>query len=202
MWFLVYKVMATVLIVALTLADVVHNLDGLGWKWSIFLTKQGMLLISDHTPQCSPHLSDRQVEKVLVQTLHCFLTRNSRNRCSNDSQRTRLTLIMKISWALQMISSSIAITVTVLYWSLVYKYVIKHSFLNDDVDWVYNVFFHAFNTLFMVTDLFISARPVSLYHAYLPVIYGLLYSLFSLLYWQAGGGQDIIINSGNQISCL
>ena len=48
MWFLVYKVMATVLIVALTLADVVHNLDGLGWKWSIFLTKQGMLLIILH----------------------------------------------------------------------------------------------------------------------------------------------------------
>ena len=101
--------------------------------------------------------------------------------------RTRLTLMMKISWALQIISSCIAIFVTVLYWSLVHSYVIKYGVITDDADWVFTFFFHAFNTLFIVTDLFISASPVSLHHAYLPIIYGLLYSLFSLLYWVAGG---------------
>ena len=47
-WLVVYKVMATVLMVSLTLAHVFHNLERLGWKWLIFLTNQGMLLIILH----------------------------------------------------------------------------------------------------------------------------------------------------------
>ena len=96
-------------------------------------------------------------------------------------------MVMKISWALQTISSCIAMFVTVMYWSVLLQYVIKYEVITDEANWVFAYFFHAFNTVFMVTDLMISARPVSLYHAYLPIIYGLLYSLFSLLYWLAGG---------------
>ena len=95
---------------------------------------------------------------------------------------------MKVSWALETISSCIAIFVTVLYWSVVHKYAIKYDIILDEADWVFTFFFHAFNTFFILTDLLISARPVRPHHAFLPIIYGLLYSLFSLVYWGVGGG--------------
>ena len=45
LWFLVYKVMTTILMVSLTLGHIIHNLERLGWKWLIFLTNQCMVLI-------------------------------------------------------------------------------------------------------------------------------------------------------------
>ena len=94
---------------------------------------------------------------------------------------------MKISWAIETISSSLAVLVTVLYWCLVHEFAIEYSLLVYESDWVFTFFFHASNTVFSVVDLMLSARPVSLYHGYLPVIFGLCYSLFSLLYWLSGG---------------
>ena len=77
--------------------------------------------------------------------------------------------------------------VTIVYWSLLLPHVIKYNVITDGANWVFTYFYHAFNTVYMVMDLVISARPVSLYHAYLPIFTGLLYSLFSLLYRLAGG---------------
>ena len=62
-------------------------------------------------------------------------------------------MVMKISWALQIISSCIAIFVTVLYWSVVHSFVIKYGVITDEADWVFTFFFHAFNTFIMMTDL-------------------------------------------------
>ena len=84
---------------------------------------------------------------------------------------------MKVSWAVETISINIALFVTLLYWSAVHGYVLQYKLLEDEADWMFNIFNHSFNTLLSILDLIISARPVSLYHAYLPVMYGLLYSL-------------------------
>ena len=94
---------------------------------------------------------------------------------------------MKIYWAVEIISSSLAIFVTVLYWSVVHPYVVEHRLLLNEADWVYNVFLHASNTVFSLTDLLLCARPVSIFHAYLPVIFGVCYSIFTLIYGLAGG---------------
>ena len=91
---------------------------------------------------------------------------------------------------METVSINIALFVTLLYWSVVHAYVIQYRLLLDDLDWIFNVFNHSFNTLLSILDLMISARPVSMYHAYLPMMYGLLYSLFSLVYWLLGGGES------------
>ena len=98
-----------------------------------------------------------------------------------------MKLLVKIYWVVEIISSSVAIFVTVLYWSVVHPYVMEYRLLLNEADWVYNVFLHASNTVFSLVDLLLSARPVSVYHAYLPATFGLFYSLFSLIYWQLGG---------------
>ena len=109
---------------------------------------------------------------------------------------------MKVSWAVETISINIALFVTLLYWSAVHGYVLQYKLLEDEADWMFNIFNHSFNTLLSILDLVISARPVSLYHAYLPVMYGLLYSLFSLLYWLLGGKQNKHLTLTRSLSCL
>ena len=47
-WFLTYKVLVTVLMLTITSAHIAINLHRLGWKWIIFLTNQGLLLIILH----------------------------------------------------------------------------------------------------------------------------------------------------------
>ena len=77
--------------------------------------------------------------------------------------------------------------VTVVYWAAVHPYVIHYKLLRDDTDRVLNIFNHSGNTIFSLVDLIISARPVRVQHAYLPMLYGVAYSLFSYIYWQLGG---------------
>ena len=52
---------------------------------------------------------------------------------------------------------------------------------------ILNVFLHAINTLSVLVDLMITARPIRIHHFYLAVIFGIYYTIFSLVYWAAGG---------------
>ena len=92
-----------------------------------------------------------------------------------------------MSWAVETVASNLSMFVTVVYWSAVHSYVIHYKLLRDDTDRFLNAFNHSCNTILSLLDLVISARPVSLFHVYLPMIYGVLYSLFSFIYWQLGG---------------
>ena len=47
-WFIIYKVLVTILMLSITSAHIAINLDRLGWKWIIFLTNQGLILIILH----------------------------------------------------------------------------------------------------------------------------------------------------------
>ncbi|XP_046569891.1 protein rolling stone-like [Haliotis rubra] len=44
---------------------------------------------------------------------------------------------------------------------------------------------HALNTVIVLIDQMVSAIPVRLFHFTFPIIYGLVYYLFSILYWMA-----------------
>ena len=46
---------------------------------------------------------------------------------------------------------------------------------------------HAFNSVFIIVDLFIAARPYRLLHIYQAIIPFLSYVIFSVIYWAAGG---------------
>lgn len=52
---------------------------------------------------------------------------------------------------------------------------------------------HAVNSIIMLLDIFISARPCYLLHFYQPLIAVFCYIIFSVIYWVAGG----VDNDGN-----
>ncbi|XP_067683970.1 uncharacterized protein [Haliotis asinina] len=92
-----------------------------------------------------------------------------------DNGTVTLPWFSKISWVLSNILSTFAIIVTTIFFGVLYTPTAGISL--EDV----NV--HALNTVFIVVDNFISARPVRLLHVIYPVLYGLIYVTFSLIFW-------------------
>ena len=52
---------------------------------------------------------------------------------------------------------------------------------------ILNVFLHGINTVSCVIDIMITARPIRIHHFYLAIIFGVYYTIFSAVYWAAGG---------------
>jgi hypothetical protein len=50
-----------------------------------------------------------------------------------------------------------------------------------------NLMVHAFNSVFMVTDLFLVAHPFRLLHCYWPFLITVCYVVFSFIYYESGG---------------
>ena len=63
-----------------------------------------------------------------------------------------------------------------------------------------------FQSIIAFTDIIVSARPWRVQHFYVPLIYGIVYGLFQVIYIVGIGGKDEVINLllfGNKINqCL
>ena len=118
-----------------------------------------------------------------------------------------MSFLEKTSWVLANISSSVALVISIFFW----------VFLYDGVNSFPNIFVHLLNSvrwcnlltniinngfvdhtqqhtslvrcsLFSVLlDLFIVSRPSRLLHFVHPLLFGVWYLIFSLVYWAVGG---------------
>ena len=98
-----------------------------------------------------------------------------------------LSFGQKFSWGLQTAFTTSALWISLVYWSVLHAYVVKWDLLAGAWMSFLNVFLHALNTVSCLVDMSVTARPVRLHHCYLPVLFGLCYTLFSAVYWAAGG---------------
>ena len=87
------------------------------------------------------------------------------------------------------------------YWTALHPYVVEFNLIEGLWLNLLNVFLHAVNTASCLLDMCLTARPVRIQHAYLPALFGLWYTAFSLVgslatlrydcwlqvYWAAGG---------------
>uniref|UniRef100_A0A1L8D935 Putative conserved plasma membrane protein n=2 Tax=Nyssomyia neivai TaxID=330878 RepID=A0A1L8D935_9DIPT len=88
--------------------------------------------------------------------------------------------VFKIYWALHNSTLVMSIIITIIYWSILFDAEIHVA---DAV----NVLTHATNSVFMFIDILIVAYPVRIYHACHSLIFGLIYVIFSVIYFAAGG---------------
>lgn len=88
------------------------------------------------------------------------------------------TLCHKVAWFFYIIASNNSFMVTVVYWSFLYT-----GFKIREPD----VAFHLLNSVFMLTETFLSAVPVRLLHVVYAELYGVLYMIFTVVYWLSGG---------------
>lgn len=93
----------------------------------------------------------------------------------------------KVSWLFYSIAANIAPVVTVVFWTFLYS-----GGAVREID----VAFHAMNSVFMLIDTCVSSIPVRIFHVVYAELYGIVYIIFTVVYWQCGGtdinGEDHI----------
>ena len=95
------------------------------------------------------------------------------NDIHEEAYTDRTTWYMKLTWLLGNIFYTFGIVVTVVYFAAVHQGGTSYHDLN----------MHAFNTVQIVIDIAIVARPIRLLHVIYPLGYGLCYIIFSVIFW-------------------
>ncbi|XP_062130307.1 LOW QUALITY PROTEIN: protein rolling stone-like [Drosophila sulfurigaster albostrigata] len=88
---------------------------------------------------------------------------------------------LKIYWASHFTTTVLALMITLVFWTALYP-----SMAGGPIG-LYNLWAHAFNSVCMLIDCFVIAFPTRLMHFIYPLVIGLTYGIFSLIYYFAGG---------------
>ncbi|XP_030377534.1 protein rolling stone-like [Scaptodrosophila lebanonensis] len=88
---------------------------------------------------------------------------------------------LKIYWISHFSTVTLALLITLVFWAALYPTMPEMGAE------LYNLWAHAFNTICMLFDCFMVAFPTRLMHFIYPFAIGLIYGVFSLIYYLAGG---------------
>jgi hypothetical protein len=80
-------------------------------------------------------------------------------------------------WFLWIVASNAALVVTLNYWILVFE---------PPTDFM-DIAVHALNSIVMFVEFFIASTPVRVLHVLYVMVFSVVYSLFTVIYWAAGG---------------
>ncbi|KAG6450464.1 hypothetical protein O3G_MSEX006643 [Manduca sexta] len=131
--------------------------------WCIFLTHWGVILITITSGSAA-----------LLSLKVCI---GDPNRTSTDLQ-----LYVKIYWVLYNITVPLAVLITAFYWTF-----LTGADVDFAVDPVLDVFIHAVNAVVMIVLVVFSRTPSRLLHFLHPLGFGIIYVIFSVIYYAAGG---------------
>ena len=93
---------------------------------------------------------------------------------------------MKLTWLLASVLYVFGIVVTLVYFTALFPSIgVSDGFIHD-------LDMHAFNSLQIILDIFIVARPVRLLHIIYPLIYGVCYLVFSVIYWSQDKTNNVL----------
>lgn len=113
-----------------------------------------------------------------------------------------MPLSFKLYWAIHNATMTLSFVITIIYWGILHK---SKSLITIDCGncliiycWASatigsmpvnatNVLTHACNSAIMFLDVLIVAHPIRLYHVYQPLAVGLIYLIFSVVFFLAGG---------------
>lgn len=94
------------------------------------------------------------------------------------------TSLVKLYWSVFNATISVAFFITAFYWAMLTDMDVEVDYALDPV---LDVFVHGINSVLMFCLLITSRHPVRLLHFYIPLILGIIYMLFSVIYYAAGG---------------
>lgn len=134
-------------------------------KWLIYLTNWGYT-------SCT-------VQAVVAAGMLAASLLATRLRSMPNLKKNALKLY-KFYWVLNTIATPIAFGITSMYWGIIYDG--KTMRFNAS-----NFFVHANNTIMMMVDLWIVSHPIRFFHLIYPMIFGITYAIFSVIYYFAGG---------------
>jgi hypothetical protein len=159
----------------------INAVDKIGAKWFIYMTNQGITLLVVHYLVYAGVVVGRRLGAP--QPLPC------------------LPPLYSLSWGLQTAFMPVALWITIIYWTALHPTVIELGLVKGAWNIFLNYFLHLFNSLSCLLDLCLTARPLRVHHSYLPILFGIWYSLFSVVYWAAGGTGLCLPNCDLDPSC-
>ncbi|KAK9751876.1 Aldose 1-epimerase [Popillia japonica] len=171
-YYLVYRLMVTLYLAGTWLLTVIDpkNFDKsqeFRSKWLIYLTNWGYSI-------------------CMVQSLICTICVGTwiihGNKVNDNGTRgpPLIKYTYKLYWTCNTIAVDIAFGITVLYWALIYD----RKTMNLDAQ---NVFVHGTNSIVMFVELCVVKHPVYFVHFYWTIFFGMVYCIFSVIYFAAGG---------------
>lgn len=161
-WYLLYKTVIFLFMLSNYIANLA--LDQTPDYFIIYLTNQGLTILLTY--------------QILDFGLTAWAWYEAR---TNGSHSTSMTPIHKLVWFFHALSTPLALVITIVYWSALYD--------GEGNDY-WNVYVHGLNSVIVFMDLMIGAKPWRAFHFYPALAYGLLYVLFSLIYYAAGGTNE------------
>lgn len=93
----------------------------------------------------------------------------------------------KAMWIIYETGASVAVVITLLYWSLLSGGNLTGVYLGLDITT------HALNSFFLLIEVAITSLPIRVLHVIYPVCFAFIYMIFTVIYW-AGEGTDAIYN--------
>ena len=198
--FLVYRVLLTIYVFIWLILHVVERTYGP--RWLIYLSDLGytLLFIS----------SGLAALLCLVYTIIHYTKPSKLQKyfphqdvTSKIYEQDNIPWCVKLVWALYIISKCISALIFFGYWLLIYSpcsdqqmsqpkqngSVVTGQEGNSScsaID-IYTIQIHGVTLLIVFLDMFLSRIPYQLFHIFYPMIFTLLYVLFTIIYWAAGG---------------
>lgn len=166
--------------------------DVFGARWLIYLTNLSyVLLVIGCGAVTILTISYAIVHYSARHKLQRFHSRPDSTHRAIFSQ-DNIAWYTKICWLLYIMGGAMSIVVVVGYWGFVFDYncvpiMTANSTVSCLVADVYSVHLHLINGVLIVLDLYLSRIPYQLFHIFYPSIFTLLYIIFSLVYFAAGG---------------
>ncbi|XP_063710107.1 protein rolling stone-like [Culicoides brevitarsis] len=133
-------------------------------KFFIYLTNQGFVLCVTYS--------------VLAAVVTTWYFQPA--QLENIETTENMPLILRIIWVMHNVSLTLSVVITLVYWTLLY------DSDKDQLD-AKNILTHICNSIVMFIDLMIIAHPIYLMHVLYPILLGIFYAIFSVIYQFAGG---------------
>ncbi|CAG9760072.1 unnamed protein product [Ceutorhynchus assimilis] len=134
-------------------------------RWPVFLTNWGMTL------------------NVLQSFLSCLMLTCAiigTKVLDNDALKESVLKCYKTYWVLNVMATSVAFTITFIYWTLIYKQTGSY--------WsTMNFMVHGFNSVLMFVDFCLVAHPVRFLHLIYPIAITFAYTIMTAIFYVCGG---------------
>lgn len=139
-------------------------------KWLIFLTDWGYVV----------NTFQALISSYLVIEMNLFAEKTLKFPFPATLYHRKLC---QIYWISHTIAVDIAFAISSMYWTMIYDP------SKDNIDFL-NISRHVANSVVMATDLLLVAHPLHLLHIYWPIGFGLVYVLFTYLYYLLHGTDE------------
>lgn len=196
--FVVYRIVWFLYILVWLIASLARFAppDRDGPRWLIYITNQAYLLLV---------VGSGAITLLTIAYAVVYLVNKSKlqrfypqpaSSPTDVYEQDNIAWFVKICWLLYVMGGSVAIMVVIGYWGFVYdpncvSVMTANVTINCPVADVYSVHVHLINAVLIVLDLYMSRIPYQLLHIFYPPVFSIVWVIFSLIYFAAGGTNTV-----------